>query len=296
MAHHHHNHQSSYNRMFAIGVALNLGFVVLEAAFGYTAHSLALVADAGHNLSDVLGLLLAWGASLLAQRTPTSQHTYGWRRASILAALANAIILLIALGAIGWEALRRLTDVQPVVETTVIWVASIGIVINTLTALLFLADRHHDLNIRGAFLHMAADAAISFGVVVAAVLMLVTGWLWLDPIVSLAIGGVILLGTWSLLKESFTLALDAVPPSINAGAIDAYLRALPDVQDVHDMHIWALSTTEVALTAHLVLPSQQNHDALLETVCATLHDQFGIEHSTLQVESQICPSACCLNT
>lgn len=274
-----------FSRAFAIGVALNIGFVVVEAAYGFLANSLALLADAGHNLSDVLGLLLAWGAAALVKRRPTTRHTYGLKRSSILASLANAILLLVAVGMIVWEAVHRLGQPQPVAETTVLWVAAVGIVINTVTALMFVRGGKSDINIRGAFLHMAADAAVSLGVVIAALAVMATGWLWLDPAVSIAIAIVITLGTWSLLRSSLNLALDAVPETIDRPAIEAYLGALPGVTEVHDLHIWAMSTTEVALTAHLVRPDCPVDDGLLGRSARELADRFGIAHSTIQIES-----------
>ncbi|MGN6363124.1 MAG: cation diffusion facilitator family transporter [Thermomicrobiales bacterium] len=297
--HQHHGHShgpASYGRAFAIGMALNIGFVIIEAVYGKLAGSLALVADAGHNLSDVLGLGLAWGAAVLAQRRPTVRRTYGLRRTSILAALANAIILLVAVGGIAWEAIRRLQTPDHVGGVTVIWVAAIGIVVNIGTALLFLRGRHTDLNIRGAFLHMAADGAVSLGVVLAGIAIVLTGQGWIDPAVSLAIVVVILAGTWGLLRDSVNLALDAVPEQIDVAAVESYLRALPQVQDVHDLHIWAMSTTETALTAHLVRPASALDDGLLARASAELHDRFGIEHATLQVETgdPAHPCACCL--
>ncbi len=285
MAHNHaHDHGAvNYNRAFALSIALNLGFVAVEAVYGLLAHSLALLSDAGHNLSDVLGLALAWGASLLAQRAPSPRRTYGLRRSSILAALANAVLLLVAVGAISWEAIRRLFEPAPVAGETIIWVAAVGIVINVVSALFFVKGQA-DMNLRGAFQHLAADAAVSLGTVVAGIAILLTGWAWLDPAVSLVIGAVILLGTWGLLVDSVNLALDAVPEGIEPEAVRTYLAALPGVKEVHDLHIWAMSTTETALTAHLVIPCGFPGDAFLSNVCHDLHDQFGIEHSTVQVE------------
>ena len=286
--HHGHNHdhgQANYGRAFAIGTALNVGFVIIEAVYGYFAHSLALFADAGHNLSDVLGLLLAWGASALARRPPTRRYTYGLRGSSILAALFNAILLLLAMGAIAWEAIRRFSDPSPVAGGTVIGVAVVGIAINTATALMFMSGRKSDLNIRGAFLHMAADAIVSAGVVLAGIAIVVTGWLWFDPVVSLIIVAVVVVGTWQLLRDSVNLALDAVPEGISPQAVQTYLAERPGVTQVHDLHIWAMSTTETALTAHLVMPSGYPGDAFLAETCKELHDHFGIEHATLQVET-----------
>ena len=282
--HGHHHGPVDYGRAFAIGVALNLGFVALEFFYGTLSHSLALVADAGHNLSDVLALFLAWGAAVLTRRRPTRTHTYGMRRTSILAALFNALLLLVAIGAIGWEAVRRLMNPGPVEGETVIWVALVGIVVNTATALMFMRGREHDINIRGAFLHMAADAGVSLGVVLAGFAILATGWTWLDPVVSLAIVAVIFIGTWGLLKDSVNMALDAVPEGINLAEVKDYLGGLPGVAEVHDLHVWPMSTTETALTAHLVIPDYQGGDTLLNTTASELHDRFGIEHTTLQVE------------
>lgn len=307
MAHpHNHTHDqghsqapADYNRAFAIGVALNVIYIVVEASYGFLAGSLALLADAGHNLSDVLGLLLAWGANYLVQRKPTQRHTYGWRKSTILAALANAIILLVAMGAIAWEAVQRFSDPAPVAGKTIIVVAAIGVVINTATALLFLSGRKKDLNIRGAFLHMAADAGVSAGVVVAGVIILATGWLWIDPVVSLTITAIILVGTWGLLRDSFNLALDAVPAGIDPEAVKTYLSDLPGVNGVHDLHIWAMSTSETALTVHLLKPDARDDDTLIEQASRELHDRFGIEHITIQWERRPeldhCGGACEIN-
>jgi cobalt-zinc-cadmium efflux system protein len=285
-AHGHHGHShapASFGHAFAIGIVLNLGFVFAEAGFGFLSGSLALVADAGHNLSDVVGLVLAWGASILVRRRPTLRRTYGLRRTSILAALANAVLLLIAIGAIAWEAVRRFAEPGPVAGGTVIGVALAGIAVNGITALLFLRGQS-DLNIRGAFLHMAADAGVSFGVVLSGIAIVLTGWSWLDPVVSLAIVVIIFVGTWGLLRDSANLALDAVPENIDTMEVQGFLETLPEVIDVHDLHIWAMSTTETALTAHLVMPRGHGGDALLSRACRELHDQFGIEHATLQIE------------
>ena len=286
--HHGHNHShapADFNRAFAIGVVLNTTFVVVEATYGFLANSLALLADAGHNLGDVLGLLMAWGAAVLVKRRPTARHTYGMKRSSILASLFNAILLLVAVGMILWEAVQRLGKPEPVAEMTVIWVAAIGIVINTATALMFLRGGKDDINVRGAFLHMASDAAVSFGVVIAAFAMMMTGWLWLDPAVSIAIALVITYGTWSLLTASVNLALDAVPANIDPKKIEAYFAALPGVTEVHDLHIWAMSTTDVALTVHLVRPGAGLDDELLGHACHDMQEKYGIGHVTVQVES-----------
>ena len=283
---HSHSHApADFNRAFAVGIVLNVGFVVAEATYGFLANSLALLADAGHNLSDVLGLLLAWAAASLAKRRPSARYTYGLKRTPILASLANAMLLLVASGAIVLEAVRRLSAPEPVAEMTVIWVASIGIVINGVTALGFLSGRREDINIRGAFVHMLADALVSLGVVISGLIVMATGWMWIDPVVSIAVALVILVTTWSLLRDSVNLALDAVPPRIDRDAIERYLKDLPGVSEVHDLHIWSMSTTEVALTAHLVRPGAALDDGLLTTACRELSQRYGIGHATLQVEA-----------
>ena len=282
------------NRAFAIGVVLNLGFVAVEVAFGLRADSLALLADAGHNFSDVLGLLFAWGAAALATSRPSSRFTYGLRGSTILAALGNAMLLLLATGGILWEAIRRLQEPAPVAGGMVIWVATAGVVVNLATALMFLRGRERDLNLRGAFLHMAADALVSVGVIVAGIVMLYTGWLWLDPAVSLAIGLVILFGTWGLLRESVQLALHAVPAGVDAQAVRRHLDALPGVAQVHDLHIWGMSTTETALTVHLVMPGGHPGDDFLAGVCDGIQHRFGICHSTVQVETATGSAPCAL--
>jgi cobalt-zinc-cadmium efflux system protein len=287
MTEHSHDHSHAtpdFSRVFAIGVGLNLVYVVAQLGFGIFAHSLALIADAGHNLGDVLGLVLAWGASYLAQRPATTHRTYGWRRTSIMAALFNAIFLLVAVGGITWEALRRLNRGDVVDPNVVMWVAAAGVVLNGITAWLFMSGREKDLNIRGAFLHMAADAAISAGVVVAGLAIRLTGLSWLDPVTSILINIIIVIGTWHLLRESFNLVTDAVPEKINLLEVRQYLAQRPQVSAVHDLHIWAMSTTQIALTAHLVMPAGAGGDAFLREVCDHLHQQFGIEHSTIQVE------------
>ncbi|HZC35269.1 MAG TPA: cation diffusion facilitator family transporter [Chthoniobacterales bacterium] len=276
----------SFGRAFAIGMALNIGYVFVQVVFGIAAHSLALVADAGHNLGDVLGLALSWLASYLTRRPTTDQRTYGLGRSSILAALANAIFLLVTVGGISWEAIRRFSDKTEVAGWTVVWVAALGVIINLGTALLFQAGRHRDLNIRGAFLHMAADAAVSVGVVVTGVTISFTGWHWLDPIVSLIINAVIVYGTWGLLCDSFNLAMDAVPRGINLGDVRRYLQNIPAITDAHHLHIWALSTTETALTVHLVKPDPADDDGLLRRINHELAERFGIGHATIQFERQ----------
>lgn len=282
---HGHSHVPTDNNLaFAIGVALNLGFVVAEVAYGLAAHSLALLSDAGHNLSDVFGLLIAWGAIHLGKSLPTKRRTYGLRRSSILAALANAVILLVAVGAIVWEAIGRLQKPEAVHGTTVIWVAAAGVLINGASALLFMAGRKRDINIHGAFLHMAADAAVSLGVVGIGLAIRATGWQWLDPAVSILIGGVIVWSTWGLLRESVNLAMDAVPAGIDPHAVERYLAGLTGVQAVHDLHIWGMSTTESALTVHLVMPEPPASDSFLHEVSHGLREHFEIGHITVQIE------------
>ena len=274
-----------FGRAFAIGTALNLAFVVAEASYGWIANSMALIADAGHNLSDVFGLLLAWGAAVMAKRAPSPRYTYGLRFTSVLAALANAILLLIAVGAIALEAVRRLLDPEPVLGATVIVVAAIGIVINTVTALMFVSGGRDDINVRGAYLHMAADAAVSLGVLLAGVAMLATSWRWIDPVVSLVVAAVIVWGTWSLLRDSVNLALQAVPAGIDPGEVRTLLAALPGVSSLHDLHIWPVGTTETALTCHLMMPAGHPGDAFLARAAHQLADRFGIRHATLQIET-----------
>jgi cobalt-zinc-cadmium efflux system protein len=283
--HHHHHCPSSYNRAFAIGVSLNVAFVAIEAVGGFWSHSMALLADAGHNLGDVLGLVLAWAAAYLSTVGPNERRTYGLRRTSILAALANAVILLVATGGIAWEAVRRLATPAPVEGTMMMAVAAIGVLVNGTTAVLFLSGRHHDLNLRGAFLHMAADAAVSLGVVVSGALVQWQGWLWIDPLTSLLIVAAILAGTVGLLRDSINLALDAVPKGIDPVLVREYLRQLPGIADVHDLHIWGMSTTETALTVHLVKPDGLIDDAFLAEVEHVLHDRFGIQPAGVGVQA-----------
>lgn len=289
---HHHDHShvpANFDLAFGVGVVLNLGFVAIEATYGVLANSLALLADAGHNLSDVAGLLLAWGAAWLSRRPPTGQRTYGFGRTSILAALANGMLLMLAIGAIGWEAVQRFGAPEPIQSRTVMVVAAIGIVINGLTALMFLRGRKDDINLRGAFLHMASDAGISAGVVVAGLVMGLTGWLWLDPVVSLVLVGVVALGTWDLLKDSAAMAIDQVPRGVSRDEVHAYLTGLEGVTSVHDLHIWPLSTTSTALTAHLVCTDDHINDTLTTRIGEVLKTRFKIDHPTLQFETGINP-------
>lgn len=287
-AHHEHAGHShgpaTYNKAFAYGVIFNVVFVAVELFAGFSINSMALIADAGHNLSDVLSLLLAWGAGWLTTRPPSVRRTYGLRKTSILASLTNAILLLIAIGAIAWEAVHRFANPQPIVGSPVMLVAGLGIVINTATALLFLKGRHHDINIKGAYLHMAADAGVSIGVVFAGAAIHFTGATWIDPVASLVIVGVIAVGTWGLLRDSVNLAMDGVPPETDPSAVRHFLNQQPGVTSVHDLHIWAMSTTATALTAHLVKPDAGNDDALLARITRDLRAKFDIGHATLQIE------------
>jgi cobalt-zinc-cadmium efflux system protein len=292
--HHHHDHgppPGGYNGRFAAGIALNLGFVIIEASYGYIAGSLALIADAGHNFSDVLSLGLAWGAAGLASSKPSPRRTYGYRRATILASLLSAGMLLLAMGGIAWEAIQRFATPAPLDGMTMIVIAGIGVVINTLTALMFARGRHGDLNIRAAFLHMAADAVLSLGVVIGGIGILMYGWQWLDPVISLIIVAAIVWGTWDLLRESLDLAVDAVPRSIEPAAVAAWLGALPGVTRIHDLHIWAMSTTESALTVHLVMP-EGGDDHFLHELTEGLEERFAIGHTTVQIERQDAGDGC----
>lgn len=289
---HKHNHIPNYNKAFAVGITLNLVYIVVEFTYGLTINSMALIADAGHNLSDVLGLLLAWIAGYLAQKIPTKTRTYGLRKSTILAAFFNAVILLIAVGAITVEAIRKFIDPEPVAGSVIMIVAGIGVIINTITALLFISGRKSDLNIRGAFLHMAADAAVSLGVVIAGLSISLTNWYWIDPVISLVIVIVITAGTWGLLKESFLLSMDAVPKNINIDDVVEFLKSIDGVKEIHDLHIWAMSTTETALTVHLVMPELQNDDYFLKRICYQLQEKFGIQHSTIQIEKNAQNSSC----
>lgn len=291
---HGHDHAQSVtlNRAFAIGIALNLGFVGVEAFYGWQIDSLALLADAGHNLSDVAGLVLAWAAMFFGRMPANARHTYGWRKASVLAAFANAVLLLVAMVALAVEAIARLKVPASTEGLTIIVVAGIGIVVNTATALLFLRGQPNDINVRGAFLHMAADALVSAAVVVSGVAYLLYGWGWIDPVMSLVIAAVIVVGTWRLFRQSVHLMFDGVPEHIDAAAVRRWLQAQPGVSDVHDLHIWAMSSTEVALTAHLVMPAGHPGDGFLDAVSLVLHEQFRINHPTLQIETASLLRAC----
>ena len=283
---HGHTHQhapANFDRAFAIGIALNIGFVAIEAFFGWKVNSLALLADAGHNLGDVAGLVLAWGGALAGRLRPGARYTYGWKRASILAAFANALLLLVAMGSLAWEAIGRFGAPVPTQGVTVMVVAGIGIVVNLGTALLFMRGREHDINIQGAFIHMAGDALVSLGVVVVGALTLAFGWAWLDPAASLAIAAVIVVSTWGLFRQSLHLLFDGVPAHIDLQAVRRQLESLPGVDRVHDLHVWASGTTDVVLTAHLVMPAGHPDDAFFEAATLALRDRFRIGHVTLQV-------------
>ena len=283
---HTHNHApQSFGTAFAIGTALNIAFVIIEATFGFLSNSTALLADAGHNLSDVVGLVVAWIASALARRAPSARYTYGLRSSSILAALFNAMFLLTAVGAIAWEAFQRFAHPEPVAGKTVMVVAAAGIVINGITAWLFASGRKGDINIRGAFLHMAADAAVSAGVVVAGGIILLTQWHWVDPVVSLVICVVIMWSTWGLLQDSIRMSLAAVPPGVNPSEVRSFLRQLPGVTQLHDLHIWPMSTTETALTCHVIMPSGHPGDGFLMEAAHELEHRFEIGHVTIQIET-----------
>jgi cobalt-zinc-cadmium efflux system protein len=285
-AHHHHHHApANFGPAFAFGAVLNIGFVLTEAVFGVLGHSVALLADAGHNLGDVLGLVVAWTASVLARKSPSERYTYGLGSTSVLAALFNAVVLLVITGAVAAEAARRLFASEAPAGLTVMIVAAAGILVNGATAALFASGRKGDLNVRGAFTHMLSDALVAAGVVVAGGLILLTHWAWLDPLVSLAISGLIVWGTWGLLRESLNMALDAVPGGIKPAEVRGYLAALPGVEQLHDLHIWAMSTTDTALTCHLLMPGGHPSDAFLSDVCQKLHQTFGIGHTTIQVET-----------
>ncbi|WP_038166205.1 cation diffusion facilitator family transporter [Thiomonas sp. FB-6] len=292
--HHHHGDPLSQASAFRMAIALNVLLVLIQFGFGFVANSTALMADAGHNLSDVLGLVLALVAAVLGRRAPKGRYTYGLRSSSILAALTNAVLLLLASGAIAWEAVQRMFAPPPVAGLTVTLVAAAGIVVNGLSAWLLLRGQKSDLNVRGAYLHMLSDAAVSLGVVLAGLAIMATGWNWLDPLVSVVIVALIVAGTWGLLREALELILSAVPAGIDAGEVAEFLRGRPGVSDVHDLHIWGMSTTENALTAHLVVPGGYPGDEVLDAISGELRSRFGIGHSTLQVEQGTTCHACAL--
>lgn len=287
---------ANFGRAFAIGITLNVAYVLAEVFYGIASHSLALLADAGHNVGDVLGLAAAWAASVLSKQRPSGKYTYGLRRSSILAALGNAIVLLVVTGGIAWEGIRRLLEPEPTAGVVIMIVAAIGIFVNGITAWLFMSGRKGDMNVRGAFVHMASDALVAFGVVIAGGLILWTGWQWLDPAISLLISAVIVWGTWSLLRGSLDLSLDAVPAGINKEDVEIFLRGLPGVSEVHDLHIWGLSTTETAMTAHLVREETHNDANLLKIACEQVHEKFDIAHATFQFETSEMALSCTLRS
>ncbi len=282
---------ADFGTAFIIGIALNTGFVLIEAAYGFFANSVALLADAGHNLSDVLGLIVAWIASILVKRTPTARYSYGLRGSSILAALFNAVFLLVAVGAIAWEAIQRFGTPEPIAGKTVMVIAAIGIVVNGITAWLFASGAKDDINLRGAFLHMASDALVSFGVVLAGFIILLTNWLWLDPLMSLIISAVIIWGTWGLLRDSLAMSMAATPAHIDPVRVREFLMSQAGVASIHDLHIWPISTTEIAMTCHLVIPDGHPGDAFIHRVAEKLATKFKINHPTIQIE--IDPHAAC---
>jgi cobalt-zinc-cadmium efflux system protein len=292
--HHHHGDPNTMGRAFAIAIVLNLGFVVVEFFYGYLANSTALMADAGHNLSDVLGLMLAWGAAILAKRQPSARYTYGLRGTSMLAALFNGMLLMAACGVIAFEAVQKLITPDPVAGLTVSVVAGIGILINGFSAWLFMSGSKDDINIRGAYLHLAADAAISLGVLLAGLAVRYSGWNWIDPAISMIIVAIIVWSTWALLTQSLRMVLAAVPDNVNRAGVEQFLRAHPGVAEVHDLHIWAMSTTENALTAQLVVPAGYPGDVTVDAISQVLKDQYSIDHSTLQVRLGAMQQECCL--
>ncbi|WP_083941035.1 cation diffusion facilitator family transporter [Pseudoduganella violaceinigra] len=293
--HHHHHGEVGHGRAFAIAITLNAVFVGIEFFYGFLANSTALMADAGHNLSDVLSLMLAWGAAILAKREPSGRYTYGLRSSSILAALFNGMLLMAATGAIAWGAVEQLMKPHPVQGLTVSIVAGIGIAVNGISAWLFMRGSKDDLNIRGAYLHLAADAAISLGVLLAGLLVMYTGWAWLDPAVSLVIVVLIMKSTWSLLREALDMTLGAVPGNVDANAVEQFLLSRPGVTGVHDLHIWSMSTTDVALTCHLVMPGGYPGDAAIDEIARGLKEQYGINHTTLQTEQGTTQHECSLH-
>jgi cobalt-zinc-cadmium efflux system protein len=293
---HDHGYSGGYGRAFGIGITLNLGFVVVEAWYGWKTGSLALLADAAHNLGDVGGLLLAWMAYAAAKLRPSESKTYGWQRGSILASFINAAILLVAMGSLGWEAIHRLQDPAPIAAGTVMAVAAVGVLVNSVTAMLFMAGGKTDLNLRGAFLHMAADALVSVGVIIAGALYLWKGWTWIDPVASILIALVVIVGTWSLFRQSLHLLFDGVPEHISVAEVRESLNSIAGVASVHDLHVWAMSTAEPALTAHLVVRGERSADGILRDAQVVLHERFGIHHVTLQLEAEACADHCASET
>jgi len=300
MQYHHDNYnhraKKTYGTAFVVGIGLNLALVVVEVVFGLLSQSLALVADAGHNLGDVLGLGLSWGAISLAKRKPSKRHTFGLGRGTIIASVANALVLLFVTGGIAWESVRRLVAPEKPQGPVMIAVALVGVGINAASALLFMKDQKSDLNLRSAFVHLTSDALLALGVAVAGGAIMLTGWLWLDPAVSIVLAIIILIGTWSLMRRSMSLMLDAVPEGIDLEKVKGFLAGLPGVVEVHDLHIWAMSTTETALMAHLVMPGSSCEPTFLTKTCDELHKNFGIEHATLQIDPEEAPAPCSLSS
>lgn len=292
MSGHHHHKTGNYSKAFAIGITLNILFVILELGYGLIADSMALISDASHNFSDVLGLLLAWGATILMTKKPTLQRSYGFRRVTIMASLVSSVLLFIGMGAILWESISRIGVPQPVSGTSILIVSGIGFFINGITAFMFYSGKDRDLNIKGAYLHMLADAGVSLGVVVAGAIIIYTGWFWLDPVISIVIAIIIIIGTWDLMQESLNLIIDTVPKSIDPVSVNNYLSNLPEVKDIHDLHIWAMSTTENALTVHLVINEITDTDAFLINVSDQLSEKYGIDHSTIQIERSYSEELC----
>jgi len=286
MAHTHDNGNQNYNKAFGHGITLNIIYIAVEVVYGLIVNSLVLLADAGHNFSDVLGLLLAWSASYLVKKSATPKYTYGFKKSSVLAAFLNALFLLVAIGAIIWEAVGRFSKPQAIEGQTIMIVAGIGVIINAATAFLFFSGRKQDLNIKGAFIHMAADAGISLGVVFVGLIITLTNFYWLDPLISIAIALIIFWGTWGLLKNAVNLALDAVPENIDREAVENFLNSMPEVENIHDLHIWAMSTTETALTVHIIVDTLMDQDKFIEKISKALNNQFSIQHSTIQLEKK----------
>ncbi len=289
--HNHHHTDGNYNSRFILGIILNLSFVLIEFIFGILYNSLALIADAGHNLSDVIGLAVAWGASILVTKKPTKNFTYGYKKSSIIGAQINSLILLVAIGVIIWEAINRFSSPPAVEGKVMIFVAGIGVVINGITTYLFLSGKDTDLNIKGAYLHMLADTIVSVGVVISGIIIIYTNAFWIDPTISIVIAVVILWSTWSLLKDSTKLSLDAVPDSINIKNINKYFKSLDEISDYHHLHVWALSTTETALTVHLTKREEVTNDLLLQKVNHDLKEKFNIPHATIQIENNNCEAS-----
>lgn len=288
-----HNHTPrNYSKAFAIGITLNIIFVIIELGYGLAYDSMALISDASHNFSDVLGLMLAWGAAYLMTKKPTLNRSYGFRRVTIMASLVSSVLLFIGMGAILWESIARIGIPQPVSGVSILVVSGIGFVINGITAFMFYSGKDSDLNIKGAYLHMLGDAGVSLGVVVAGITIIFTGWFWLDPVISIIIAIIIIISTWDLMQDSLNLIIDTVPSDVDPAGVRNFLRNLPEVKDLHDLHIWAMSTTENALTVHLVTYGLSDNDRFLMYVSDELSKRFGIHHSTIQIEKEFSEEAC----